>query len=122
MDLITPNRLVMGRNNERSPEGSLKVSNDYGKMIKPNNNIYQYWFENWSISQVAKLMFQPKWFQTSRNVKVRDIVLFLKHGSLLSKTHQYGMITNIEYGEDGIVRRVDVKYRNASENVNRSTK
>ena len=49
-------------------------------------------------------------------------MLFLKHGSLLSKTHQYGMITNIEYGEDGIVRRVDVKYRNASENVNRSTK
>ena len=67
-------------------------------------------------------MFQPKWFQTSRDVKVGDIVLFLKHDSLLSKGFQYGMITNIEYGKDGIVRRVDVKYRNENENVNRSTK
>ena len=31
MHLITPNRLLMGRNNERSPEESLKVSNDYDK-------------------------------------------------------------------------------------------
>ena len=49
-------------------------------------------------------------------------MLFLKHDSLLSKTYKYGMITNIEYGKDGILRRVDVKYQNANENVNRSTK
>ena len=67
-------------------------------------------------------MFQPKWFETSRDIKVEDIVSFLKHDSLLSKMYQYGMITNIEYGKDGIVRRVDVKYWNANENVNRSTK
>ena len=47
---------------------------------------------------------------------------FLKHDSLLSKTYQYGMITNIEYGKDGIVRSVDVKYWNANGNVNQSTK
>ena len=56
-------------------------------------------------------MFQPKCFETSRDIKVGDIELsFLKHDSLLSKMYQYGMITNIEYGKDGIVRRVDVKY------------
>ena len=71
---------------------------------------------------MPKLMFQPKWFETSRDIKVEDIVSFLKHDSLLSKMYQYGMITNIEYGKDGIVRRVDVKYWNANENVNRSTK
>ena len=32
------------------------------------------------------------------------------------------MITNIEYGKDGIVRREDVKYQNANENINQSTK
>ena len=67
-------------------------------------------------------MFLPKRFKTSRDVKVGAIVLFLKHDSLLSKTFQYGMITNIEYGKDSIVQSVDVKYRNANENVNRSTK
>ena len=103
MDLITQNRLLMGRNNERSPEGSLEVSNDYDRIMKQNNKIYQFWFENWLISHVPKLMFLPKWFQTSRDVKVGDIVLFLKNDSLLSKTYQYGMITNIEYSKDGIL-------------------
>ena len=93
----------MGRSNERSSEGSLKVSNDYDTIIKQNNKIYQSWFKNWLILHVPKLMFQPKWFQTSRDVKVGDIELFLKHDSLLSKMYQYGMITNIEYGKDGIV-------------------
>ena len=45
-------------------------------------------------------------------------MLFLKHNLLLSKTCQYGMITNVEYGKDGIVRGVYVKHRNANENVN----
>ena len=49
-------------------------------------------------------------------------MVLLKHDSLLSKTFQYGMIKNIEYGKDSFVRRVDVKYQNANENVNRSTK
>ena len=62
MDLITPNRFLMGRNNKRSPEGSLKVSNDYDRIIKQDNNIYQFWFKNRLISYVPKLIFQPKWF------------------------------------------------------------
>ena len=40
MDLITRNRLLMGRNNERSPEGSLEVSNDYDRIMKQNNKIH----------------------------------------------------------------------------------
>ena len=70
----------------------------------------------------AKTDVSAKIVPNSRDVKVGDTVLFLKHDSLLSKTYQYGMITNIEFGKDDIVRRVDVKYRNANENVNRSTK
>ena len=50
MDLITPTRLLMGGNNERSPEGSLEDSNDYERILKQNNKIYQFWFKNWLIS------------------------------------------------------------------------
>ena len=50
MDLITPTRLLMGGNNERSPEGSLEDSNDYEGILKQNNKIYQSWFKNWLIS------------------------------------------------------------------------
>lgn len=32
LDLITPNRLLLGRNNDRCPTQVLKVVNDYDKM------------------------------------------------------------------------------------------
>ena len=46
MGLITLNRLLMGRNNQRSPEGSLKVPKYYDRITKQNSKIYQSWFEN----------------------------------------------------------------------------
>ena len=50
MDLITPTRLLMGGNNERSSEGSLEDSNNYDRILKQSNKIYQSWFKNWLIS------------------------------------------------------------------------
>jgi hypothetical protein len=56
MDLITPNRLLLGRNNERSPDIPLTVVNDYDKIIKQNEKVFQSWFECWLISHVPKLV------------------------------------------------------------------
>ena len=64
----------MGRNNERSPEGSLKVSNDYDRIIKQNNMIYQSWIENCLISR-AKTDVSAKMVR-NRDIKVGDIVIF----------------------------------------------
>ena len=41
MDLITPNRLLMGRNNDRSPVDSLQVTTNLEKLIIQNNKIYK---------------------------------------------------------------------------------
>ena len=41
--------------------------------------IFTAWLECWLISYVPKLMRQPKWFGNSRDVKIGDIVLFLKN-------------------------------------------
>ena len=46
MDLITPNRLKLGRNNDRSPIGMLTMTNDAEKIIKENKRIFNVWFEN----------------------------------------------------------------------------
>ena len=62
MDLITPNRLLLGRNNDRCPVGPVLVSGDYDKIIRDNERIYNAWFENWLVSHVPKLMDHPKWF------------------------------------------------------------
>ena len=78
MDLITPNQLLLGRNNDRCPAESLTVSQDYDKIIVENQRIFNDWFENWLLSRVPKLMEQPKWFWSDHDLKKGDIVLFLK--------------------------------------------
>ena len=121
MDLITPNRLRLGRNNDRSPTGSLTVTNDAAKIIVANEKILTTWFEHWLLSHVPKLMHQPKWFKIDQHVSIGDIVLFTKHDSTVSSTYQYGMIHQVEEGKDGVIRKVKVKYRNHHENFDRIT-
>ena len=44
-------------------------------------------------------------------------MLFLKQGSLLSKTYQYGKVVSAQQNSDDVIRKMKVKYRNANENV-----
>ena len=122
LDILTPNRLLLGRNNERSPSGPLMVTSDYSKILKANIDIFCIWFESWLISYVPKLMDHPKWFCSDRDIKVGDVVLFLKGDHKLSKQYQYGIVETVEKGRDGKIRSVNVRYRNSSEKQNRETR
>ena len=121
MDLLTPNRLKLGRNNDRSPIGCLTITNDAERIIEDNRKIFNTWFETWLTSHVPKLMHQPKWFRTDVDVRVGDIVLFLKNDSVLCQTYQYGMIVRTHPSTDGLIRKVDIKYRNHNEETDRET-
>ena len=121
MDLLTPNRLRMGRNNNRSPVGPLFVTNDPSKIFTENTNIFNAWFETWLTSHVPKLMAQPKWFTTKHHIKEGDVVLFLKKEGLLNSTYQYGIVVEVKKARDGIVRKVKLRYRNHHEGVDRET-
>ena len=122
LDLLTPNRLRLGRNNDRIPVGPLYVTNKPDSFIKLNQQIFNAWFECWLISHVPKLMHQPKWFKDDYDISVGDIVLFLKHEGHLAGKYQYGKIKSVQKGTDGKVRTVNVEYRNHTENANRTTR
>ena len=121
MDLITPNRLRLGRNNDRSPVSPMNEIGSTQKIIEENKKIFNSWFEAWLTSHVPKLMHQPKWFQSDRDIKICDIVLFIKKDSSIASTYQYGMVHEIDSSKDGLIRKVIVKYRNNNENVDRFT-
>ena len=121
MDLLTPNRLLLGRNNERSPTLPLNITNDPNKFLKANSEIFNTWFETWLTSHIPKLMNQPKWFQNDKDIKVGDIILFLKREKALCNTYQYGMVQDIIRSNDDKIRKVLVKYRNYNENTDRVT-
>ena len=122
MDLITPNRLRLGRNNNRSPVGQLTVTNDAAKILEVNERIFNTWFENWLLSHVPKLIPAPKWYKNDRDIQPGDIVLFMKNkSSALSSTYQYGVVAAIEISKDGKTRKARVRYRNHHEGVDRET-
>ena len=121
IDLLTPNRLRLGRNNQRSPVGPLCVTGKIDKFIEVNRQIFDSWFTVWLISYVPHLILQPKWFTSDTDIAVGDIVLFLKKEGELNSTYQYGRVSNAPRGRDGKIRKVTVTYRNYNEDVDRVT-
>ena len=78
-EIITPNRLKMGRNNNRSLEGSgfrFEKSQNFSRILERNRETYQVWFQLF-IDNIHNLALRPnKWNVNSRFPLLEDIVLF----------------------------------------------
>ena len=72
-------------------------------------------------SYMLKSMDQPKWFQSNRNVKICDVVLFMKKNGAFINTYQYGMIHQLEQSKDDLIQKVVVKYHNHNDSVGKFT-
>ena len=119
VDLLTPNRLLLARNNNRCPVGPLRVSEDLGKIMERNEKVLNVWFKAWLISHVPNLIIQPKWFRSDRDPKIGDIVLFLKSDKEFEKLYQYGMINDLKTSRDGLIREVEIVYQNPGDKTRR---
>ena len=121
IDLITPNRLKLGRNNERSPVGPIEITDKFDRILHQNAQIFNVWWEAWLTSAVPKLVPQPKWFRNDGGVRVGDVVVFKRQDSVLAGVYQFGIVQVVKRSSDGIVRTVTVRYRNSGESVDRLT-
>ena len=119
--LLTPNRLLLGRNNSRCPAAPLVLSNDIRKILQTNQEIFTAWFDAWLVSHVPQLVPQPKWFKTGRHISVGDVVLFSKSDKEFENVYQYGIIKVANVGRDGLIRSVLIEYQNSTENTKRTT-
>ena len=75
----------------------------------------------WSEAYIPKLLFKPKWFKNETDLKVGDLVYFQKSESELGSPWMLGMIAVVERSRAGLIRKVDIKYRNASEQQDRTS-
>ena len=121
LDILTPNRLILGRNNTRSPSGPLEITHDVRKIIRSNNEVFKMWFKEWMVSYVPHLVDQPKWFTSERSMAVGDVVLLLKSDKIFDLQYQYGIVVRTVESKDGIIRSVEVEYQNPGENIKRRT-
>ena len=93
-----------------------------GKLIEQNERIMTAWFECWLTSHVPKLVDQPKWFNSDSDVKIGDVVLFLKKEREFAGNYQYGIVKDVEVSRDQKIRKVLVEYVNSNETVRRETR
>ena len=121
IDLLTPNRLMLARNNSRCPVGTVDISDDPKKIIFRNNEVFDAWFKTWLVSHVPTLIPRPKWHDSSRDPKVGDVILFLKSEKEFENKYQYGIINSVKLGSDGKIRSINIMYQNHNETTKRYT-
>ena len=76
-DIITPNRLKLGRNNNRSIEGYISIDKGCGPdtLLRRNQEIQKLWYQIF-IDRIHHLIPRPDKWKKTDNINVGDIVLF----------------------------------------------
>ena len=125
LDLITPSRLLLGRNNRRSLGGYVKMEGP-SRLMEQMEKVYRSWWKVWKDEKLVDYIPQsPLWKTTSGQPAVGDIVLFLKlesEASFGSPVWRLGRVEEVEYSLDGIIRTVVISYKNDGENNFRRTR
>ena len=87
-EIISANRLKLGRNNNRSLEGagiSIERTPHLGRMLERNREIYKVWYSMF-IENIHEIMVKPdKWDITGVQAKEEDVVMFIFTDSGYSK-------------------------------------
>ena len=124
-DLITPSRLIHGRNNRRAPSGFCRMDSP-SRLLDQMKMVFDSWWEAWKTEKILDYIPQPsKWFASSYEPKPGDIVIFMKDekdkvlGEPLWRT---GRITSVVRSKDDKVRTIIIEYKNAKETVFRETR
>jgi len=124
LDLITTNRLLLGRNNRRALGAFATVSSP-SRLIEQMDRVYEVWWKIWKSEKLIDFIPQPsKWKKTNEQLKVGDVVIFLKSDSenrLGEPIWRIARVRSVETSEDGLARSAVLEYRNVNEKVMRTT-
>ena len=112
LDLITPNRLMLGRNNRRSP-AEARVDCHPQNILRQVEDVERGWWTVWLKERLGELVPAPtKWRDGEPLVKIGDVVVFVKEqNDIAGVTWRVGIVDEVETGADNVIRRVTIKYR-----------
>ncbi len=95
--IVTPNRLLLGRNNKRSLSGPLILDPCPSNVLARLNAAQEEWYKLF-LKQLHLFIPRPKWYNTD-DVSVDDIVLFFIEESSMKKRSMhwhYGVVAAID--------------------------
>ena len=121
LKMICPNFLRIGRINDRSLDGPIKLPSSPAELMEKIEKAYEAFFRIWNETMVPKLMKLNKWYDNKGMLNVGDVVYFQKVEDDLASNWIMGMIEDVVKSKDDVVRKVSIKYQNANENTSRCT-
>ena len=118
IDLITPSRLIHGRNNKRAMSGQVRLDVP-SRAMKQMQEAEAAWWNVWKTQKLQEYVPAPKkWLETKGSVGPGDVVLFLKGAKEMAvgePVWRVGKVLKVVTGRDGTPRDVTIEYRNAGE-------
>ena len=109
-DVITPNNLLHGRSGNFVPDDtdiadSLPMASRYRRI----HHVTDAFWKKWSDVVSPSLVIRQKWHQTSRNVRVGDLVMIVDTSPIKAK-YKLGVVDTVHTSDDGHVRSATVRY------------
>ena len=108
---LCPNDLLLGRSTSRVPSGPFIQTDNPRRRYEFIQNIVDNFWRRWTRDYFPSLIIQQKWHTTKRNLKKGDIVL-IQDSNQIRGQWKLGKVSQVFPGEDGIVRKVHVAYKN----------
>ena len=123
MKLVSPNTMLVGRINARSPIGPFSLPAGPKSLMARVEACYKIFYKEYVDTMLVKYLLdlQPKWFKNDRDVKVGDVVYFHKRETEFDDPWTVGMVERVVRSIEGVIRRATVKYFNSTESSPRFT-
>ena len=122
-DVLTPNRLIVGRNNLRAAS-SIPTVQDMSRISEHLEEVEKAWWTAWEKERISDYVPQPKkWKEGNSDIQHGDIVVFpmeSENATIGTPNWRTGRVTDLVPGHDGRIRRVKVEYQNEEESVFRT--
>ena len=124
-DLITPSRILLGRNNRNALTGYARTAKP-SRLIKQMDEVYSAWWQAWYNQKLTEFVPQPNlWPQTSYVPQIGDIVMYVKAAPeqhFGETVWKIGRIVETPVSQtDAVCRTVVIEYKNHNENKFRTT-
>jgi len=109
---LCPNGLLLGRASQRAPSGPWRETVNPRHRHEFIQNLVDAYWKKWTRDFFPSLLVSQKWHVDRRNMQVSDIVI-VQDTNLLRGSWRLGRVTKVYEGNDGKVRKVDVRCRAA---------
>ena len=109
---LSPNDLLLGRSSNKIPGGPFNLTTNKYMRHRLVQKISETFWKRWTEDYFPSLLIHQKWLANHRNLQIGDIVLIQESGKIKGKW-KLGRIINAEPSlRDGLVRKVDILYKN----------